>query len=203
MPRLLIVISAACGAALVAGSSLVAQEPTDLSTEKAARRLVEKLERISNNADAADVSGTTMVVDQAEINAYIQSGMVESTVDGLGALNVTLREGGMVSVEAVIDFSSLGEDSRRGGLELLSYLSGRVPVRFDGSISGRDGVGTVSVEAFTVAGLPLPPSVFRELVRSYSATEGVPEGIDVLQAFELPYGIVGLKIGHGQIEIVQ
>ena len=203
MHRILIVVSAACGAALVAGGSLDAQEPRALSRDQAARRLKRTLERISNNAESSEVSGESMIVDEAEINAYFESEIIGSTVEGLVALNVTLLEGGIVSVEAIIDFSSLEEERLRGGLELLNYLSGRVPVRFDGSISGRDGIGTVSVEAFTVAGLPLPASVFRDLVRSYTATEGVPEGIDVLQAFELPYGIVELKVEHGQIEILQ
>jgi len=202
MYRILIAVLAACGAVLVVGGSLDGQEPRNLSREEAARQLERKLERISK-AGATEYRGGTIIVDEAEINAYFESAIVESMVEGLDALNVTLREGGLVSVEAVIDFSSLEEERLRGGLELLNYLSGRVPVRFDGSISGRDGIGIVSVEGFTVAGLPLPASVFRELVRSYTASIDVPEGIDVLQAFELPYGIMELKIDHGQVEILQ
>jgi len=203
MHRILIAISVSCGAAMLAGASIDAQEPSALLRETAARQLERKLEMISNNAGSETGIDERMVVSEAEINAYFESEIVRSMVAGLDALNVTLREGGIVSVEAVVDFSSLEEEKRRGGFEPLSYLSGRVPVRFDGSISGRDGTGTVSVETFTVAGLPLPASVFRELVRTYTATENVPDGIDVLEAFEWPYGIVELKVEHGRIEILQ
>ena len=122
---------------------------------------------------------------------------------GYGRTMEIVLSGGMVSAEAEIDFSSFDENSRQGGLELLSYLNGQVPVRFNGSIFGRDGVGTVTVDAFTVAGLPLPPSVFRQLLRSYAATEDFLEDIDVLESFDLPYGIAELRVEHGRIEIVQ
>ena len=140
---------------------------------------------------------------EVEINAYLEERIRESEDAGVVSLTVTLRADEAVSIEAVVNFSAFDESKRGGALDLLSYLRGEVPVRFDGTFSGRNGVGTVSVETFTVAGLPLPPALFRELVKSYTSNEGMPEGIDVLRAFELPYGIAELKVEHGRIDIVQ
>jgi len=203
MNQILILGSSACYAMFAAGIVLGAQEPRDPSIFQAAQKLEGKLKQLSDNLSSADVTTETVVIYETEINAYLQSKMLQAETDGLSGLSVTLRGGGMVSAEAEIDFSSFDENSRQGGLELLSYLSGQVPVRFNGSIFGRDGVGTVTVDAFTVAGLPLPPSVFRALLRSYTATEAFSEGIDVLESFDLPYGIAELRVEHGRIEIVQ
>lgn len=203
MNQILILGSSACCVMFAAGIALAAQEPRDASISQTAQQLEGKLKQLSDNASSADVTAETVVIYEAEINAYLQSKVLQSEIDGLSDLNVTLRAGGMVSAAAEIDFSSFDENGRQGGLELFSYLSGQVPVRFNGSIFGQDGVGTVTVDAFTVAGLPLPPSVFRQLLRSYAATEAFSEGVDVLESFDLPYGIAELRVEHGRIEIVQ
>tara|TARA_B100001123_G_scaffold435397_1_gene563810 strand:+ start:15485 stop:16087 length:603 start_codon:yes stop_codon:yes gene_type:complete len=200
MKKVLIINSAVL---LLAGISVASQEPSESSTAVLARQLESKLEQLSNRAGAPSAIQETVVVTEPEINAYLEERMREAENAGVVSLNVTLRENARVSIEAVIDFSSLDETKRRGALDLLNYVRGQVPVRFDGTLSGRNGVGTVSVETFTVAGLPLPPAVFRELVMSYTASEGVSEGVDVSQAFELPYEVEGLKVEHGRIVIVR
>ena len=106
-----------------AGIAVGAQEPRDASISQTAQQLEGKLKQLSDNASSADVTPETVVIYEAEINAYLQSKILQSEIDGLSDLNLTLRAGGMVSAEAEIDFSSFDENSRQGGLELLSYLS--------------------------------------------------------------------------------
>ena len=188
---------------LLAGIPIFSEEQSERSTAVLARELAHKLEQLSSSTVGPNASHGTVVLTEVEINAYLEERIRESEDAGVVSLTVTLRADEAVSIEAVVNFSAFDEFKRGGALDLLSYLRGQVPVRFDGTFSGQNGVGTVSVETFTVAGLPLPPPVFRELVKSYTSNEGMPEGIDVLRAFELPYGIAELKVEHGRIDIVQ
>ena len=188
---------------LLAGIPIFSEAQSEPSTAVLARELAHKLEQLSSSTVGPNASHGTVVLTEVEINAYLEERIRESEDAGVVSLTVTLRADEAVSIEALVNFSAFDESKRGGALDLLSYLRGEVPVRFDGTFSGRNGVGTVSVETFTVSGLPLPPPVFRELVKSYTSNEGMPEGIDVLRAFELPYGIAELKVEHGRIDIVQ
>ena len=188
---------------LLAGIPIFSEEQSETSTAALARELAHKLEQLSSSTVAPNASQGTVVLTEVEINAYLEERIRESEDAGVVSLTVTLRADEAVSIEAVVNFSAFDEFKRGGALDLLSYLRGQVPVRFDGTFSGQNGVGTVSVETFTIAGLPLPPPVFSEMVKSYTSNEAMPEGIDVLRAFELPYGIAELKVEHGRIDIVQ
>ena len=58
------------------------------------------------------------------------------------------------------------------------------------------------VESITIGGVPMPSSFFAELVRYYSRSEQYPDGVDVREPFDLPYGMSELRVEHEQVVVV-
>jgi hypothetical protein len=189
--------------ALIAAAPLAAQGR--LSKEDA-DRFQSKLTKIVafGNAPALKSSQprNTPVTD-VEVNSYfrymgaeqVPTGIVEPVLNALGS--------GRVSGRAVVDLDAVRTQKRRGWLDPLGYLTGRLPVTASGVLTTKEGKGQFQLESAEISGVTVPKSVLQELVSYYSKTPANPEGINMDAPFELPSKIREIRVGTGTSTVVQ
>ena len=188
-----VALSFATQAAYQAGSSSSAID---------GERLLDKLIEISANA-SAKTAARPVIIYQREINAYLRFQAASEFPEGVTDPDVALRSGGAVSLGATVDLSVIRDARARGPLDPLRYLGGRLPVSANGLVRTLNGIGRVDIESVSIGGVPMPSSVLSELVRYYSRSDQNPDGIDVSEPLELPYGVTELRIEHEQVVVVQ
>jgi hypothetical protein len=189
--------------ALIAAAPLAAQGR--LSKEDA-DRFQSKLTKIVafGNAPALKSSQprNTPVTD-VEVNSYLRytgadqvpTGIVEPVLNALGS--------GRVSGRAVVDLDAVRTQKKRGWLDPLGYLTGRLPVTASGVLTTKDGKGQFQLESAEISGVTVPKSVLQELLSYYSKTPANPEGINMDAPFELPAKIREIRVGTGTSTVVQ
>ena len=166
------------------------------------QRLEQKVELLSRPA-AGVQRPEPVVFYQREVNAYLRFQAAPAFPTGVTEPFVTLGDGGGVSVSATVDLSALRDVRSRSLLDPLRYLGGNVPVSARGLLRTERGVGRVEVEAVTVGGVSVPARVLSELVRFYSRNEQRPDGVDLAEPFELPYGVTELRVESGQAVVMR
>ena len=55
----------------------------------------------------------------------------------------------------------------------------------------------------SVGGIPVPVTVLREVVSYYTKTDVDPEGFDLTEPFDLPYGVTDVTIESARAVVVQ
>ena len=165
------------------------------------------LERKIAQISARDANGGTdvqrLVVFEREINAYLRFQGASQVPPSLTSPKLSILGDYRVTAEVTIDLDVLRESRERGALDLLAYLGGKVPVMATGAVRADRGVGNVTVETITIAGVSVPPSVLYQLVRYYTRGESYPNGFDLAAPFELPYSIREVSVEVGRAVVVQ
>ena len=182
------------------GSGVV--QPSDPLTPVDGQRLEEKAELLAHRATDENVH-EPVVVYQREVNAYLRFQAAPAFPTGVTDSLVTLQDDSGVAVSATVDLSALRDARPRTFFDPLRYLSGSLPVSAHGHLRTENGVGRVEVGGVTIAGVPVPSRVLSELVRYYSRSEERPEGVDLGQPFELPYGVTELRVEHERAVVMQ
>lgn len=142
-------------------------------------------------------------VSDSEVNSYLRyhaqgdipAGIVEPVLTALG--------NGRVGGRAIVDLDAVRRQKRRGWLDPLGYLTGRLPVTATGTLSTKNGVGRFQLESAELSGVTIPKAVLQELVSYYSQTPDKPSGINMDDPFELPARIREIKVGSGRSTVVQ
>jgi hypothetical protein len=189
--------------ALLAAAPLVAQGR--LSREDA-DRFQSKLTKIVafGNAPALKAAKPQSTpVSDAEVNSYLRyvgtnqipTGIVEPVLNALGE--------GRVSGRATVDLDAVRTQKKRGWLDPLGYLTGRLPVTASGVLTTKEGKGQFVLQSAEISGVTVPKSVLQELVSYYSRTPENPEGINMDAPFELPSRIREIRVGSGTSTVVQ
>jgi hypothetical protein len=138
-----------------------------------------------------------------ELNSYLRysagdqipTGIVEPTLNALG--------NGRVSGRAIVDLDAVRTQKKRGWLDPLGYLSGRLPVTASGVLTTKDGKGQFQLQSAEISGVTVPKGVLQELLSYYSRSAESPQGIDMDAPFELPAHIREIQVGSGTSTIVQ
>jgi len=171
-----------------------------------ADRFESKLTRIVafGNAPALKAAKpqSTPVTD-AEVNSYLKfnagsqipTGIVDPVLNALGD--------GRVSGRALVDLDAVRTQKKRGWLDPLGYLTGKLPVNASGVLTTQDGTGQFVLQSADISGITVPKSVLQELVSYYSRSKENPEGINMDAPFELPARIREIKVGTGTSTVVQ
>ena len=197
------VVPVVCALALAAGIAHVSAQQT-LSKHDAAR-FAAKLAQIEKNAltpRKAGAARSTQVTD-AELNAYfrylagpqIPVGIAEPEIRGVGDGRLTGR--------ALVDLDAVRTQKKRGWMDPLGYLTGRLPISAAGTLTARNGIGRFQLESAEISGVTIPKSLLQELLSYYSRTAEKPAGINMDDPFELPAGIQEIRVGKGTAVIVQ
>jgi hypothetical protein len=197
------VIPIVCVLALAAGAAHVAAQQK--LSKQDATRFAAKLVQIEKNSLAPRKAGgarSTQVSD-AEVNAYLRYlagpqipvGIAEPDIRGVGNGRVTGR--------AIVDLDAVRTQKKRGWMDPLGYLTGRLPITAAGTLTARNGIGRFQLESAEISGVTIPKALLQELLSYYSRTPENPGGINMDEPFELPSGIQEIRIGQGTAVIVQ
>ena len=189
--------------ALIFAAPLVAQGR--LSKEDA-DRFQSKLTKIVEfgNAPAAKSSQrrNTPVTD-LELNSYLKYRAGEQSPTGIVDPELCALGGGRVSGKAVVDLDAVRTQKKRGWLDPLGYLTGKLPVTASGVLITKEGKGQFQLQSAEISGVTIPKSVLQELLSHYSKSAENPEGINMDAPFELPAKIQEIRVGTGTSTIIQ
>ena len=191
-------LAALLAAVPLAGQGRLSREDAD--------RFQSKLTRIVAFGNAPAVKAakpqSTPVTD-AEVNSYLKynagsqvpTGIVDPVLSALGE--------GRVSGRAVVDLNAVRTQKKRGWLDPLGYLTGRLPVTASGVLTTKEGQGQFVLQSAEISGVTIPKSVLQELLSYYSKSKENPEGINMDAPFELPSRIREIRVGTGTSTVVQ
>lgn len=190
---------------LIIAAALVAQGR--LSKEEA-DRFQSKLTKIVafGNAPAtaakSSQSHNTPVTD-LEVNSYLKYRAGDQIPTGIVDPELSALGGGRVGGKAVVDLDAVRTQKKRGWLDPLGYLTGKLPVTASGVLTTKEGKGQFQLQSAEISGVTIPKSVLQELLSYYSKTPENPEGINMDAPFELPAKIREIRVGSGTSTIVQ
>jgi hypothetical protein len=189
--------------ALIAAAPLAAQGR--LSKEDADRfqSKLTKIVAFGNETARKSAQARNTPVSDVELNSYLKyhagdqipTGIVDPILNALG--------GGRVSGRAMVDLDAVRTQKKRGWLDPLGYLTGRLPVTASGVLTTKDGKGQFQLQTAEISGVTVPKSVLQDLLSYYSKSPENPEGINMDAPFELPAKIREIRVGTGTSTVVQ
>jgi hypothetical protein len=188
-----------CCAAVVCAQS-------DASPTKAdANRFQAKLTQIEKNAVAPAKRGASRAtpVTDGEVNAYLKYLAGNQVPVGIADPIVHAAGNGRVTGRALVDLDAVRTQKKRAWTDPLGYLTGRLPVTAQGTLSTTNGVGRFTLESAEISGVTIPKSLLQELLTYYSRSADRPSGINMDDPFQLPAAIKEIRIGQGSTTIVQ
>lgn len=197
-----------CASALLAGAIIVLDVPAmavGLPSKADAARFQAKVDRIERNALAprrGSAPVTTELTD-TEVNAYLKylagpripTGIVEPVLFAQG--------NGRVAGRAVVDLDAVRTQKVRAWSDPMGYLTGRLPISVEGTLTTRDGTGRFELTSAEISGVAIPKTLLQELLSYYSRTPDMPAGINMDDPFPLPDAIREIRVGQGSAVIVQ
>jgi hypothetical protein len=162
-----------------------------------------KIVAFGNTAGVKAAKPQSTPVTDAEVNSYLKynagtqipTGIVDPVLNALGD--------GHVSGRATVDLDAVRTQKKRGWLDPLGYLTGKLPVTASGVLTTKDGKGQFVLASAEISGITVPKSVLQELLSYYSRSKENPEGINMDAPFELPARIREIKVGTGTSTVVQ
>jgi hypothetical protein len=173
-------------------------------TKKDAELLKKKVAAIKQVAEKPVSKPVRTMVTEEEVNSYfayeagpsLPTGVVEPTVSILGA--------GRLSGRAVVDLDAVRKSRSSSSMfDPMSYLTGKLPITAEGTLTSNQGVGHFQLESASVGSVPVPKSVLQEIIGYYSRTPENPAGLSLDDPFQLPARIQEIEVLRGQAIIVQ
>ena len=196
-------ISVVCTVALAAGTAQIRAQ--DKFSRQDATRFAAKLAQIEKNSLTPRKSGparSTQVTD-AEVNAYLRYLAGPQIPVGIAEPDLRGAGNGRITGRAIVDLDAVRTQKKRGWMDPLGYLMGRLPITAAGTLTTSNGVGRFQLESAEISGVTIPKSLLQELLSYYSRTPEDPDGINMDEPFELPSGIQEIRVGQGTAVIVQ
>jgi hypothetical protein len=141
---------------------------------------------------------------ESELNSWFAFRAQPLLPVGITQPTVTIIGNGKLLGAATVDLDALGKSrAAAGGLNLWSYLAGRVPLSVTGVLQTRDGRGRFELQAADISGVSIPKTLLQELVSYYTRSAENPQGLRLDDPFDLPAGIKQIDVGQGQAVVVQ
>ena len=182
---------------LITTASAVALQPGGALTPAEGARLEQRLaaivERGRHRSDTRDL----VQLPEREVNAYLE--FHAELPPGLMQPRVTLEAGGRIAARARVDLRAV-VDSVPGALR---RMRGTLPVSITARLEATDGIGRITIESMTVAGLSLPPAAVGQLLDAFVARVRGSEWLDFDEPFMLPHRIRHIAVDAGEMVIVQ
>ena len=171
-----------------------------LSSAYAGDGLEAKLdELVTRHREGADAP-KEFDIPEDEANAYIRERTVKELPEGIESPWVRFEQ------SLAIVGATLNLDKLQGQLPdsaLLRFLSGRVPVEVTARINAAAGVGKLVLERVTLAGVDLPPDMVASFISNEDASEFLPPGFRLGEAFTLPFDLESIQCQPGTVTVVQ
>lgn len=183
------------------GSSLTADV---VLTRAEADSLTRKWREISDHNITGRGKARITSISEREVNAYLRYVAPQQMPSGLVDPTIVIVGDGRLAATAIVDLDSVKRQRPpTGWLDPMNLLSGRVPVKASGLLHTKAGQGRFELETAEVSGVTVPKSVLQELVAYYSRSPENPKGVSLDAPFELPAGILEVRVGQQNAVIVQ
>jgi len=156
-------------------------------------------ELVTRHENGADTSKEFDIQEDAA-NAYIREQSVKELPEGIESPWVKFEES-LAIVGATLDLDKL--QGQLPDSTILRLLSGRVPVEVTARINAAAGVGKLVLERVTLSGIELPPDLVASLISNEDASEFLPPGFRLGEAFTLPFDLESIQCQPGTVKLVQ
>ena len=156
-------------------------------------------ELVTRHENGADASKEFDIPEDAA-NAYIREQSVKELPEGIESPWVKFEES-LAIVGATLDLDKL--QGQLPDSTILRLLSGRVPVEVTARINAAAGVGKLVLERVTLSGIELPPDLVASLISNEDASEFLPPGFSLGEAFTLPFDLESIQCLPGTVKLVQ
>ena len=195
-------MSLAMVTATLAVATLAARQ--DL-TQRDADSMAHKIDAIvaQSNLAPEKAKPKTTTVTEREVNAYFRFTGKSVLPVGVYDPQITIVDGSHLEATAMVDLDAVRTSKKRGLLDPMNYLGGRVQIRAAGTFQGASGMGTLRMTSSSIGGIPISVSVLQEVVNFYARTPENPEGFDLEKPFELPSRIRNVILARGTATFVQ
>jgi hypothetical protein len=149
-------------------------------------------------------SGLTTQLSEREVNAYLRYDLASQVPVGIAEPVITIVGQGRLMGDALVDLDAVSRaNPPKGFFDPMRLLTGRLPVRVQGTLVTSRGSGRFTLEQASVAGVPVPKSVLQSLVSHYSRSQDNPNGVGLDDPFALPAAIREIRVEPGRAVIVQ
>jgi len=174
------------------------QQTLSTAAGPAVRSMERKLEHIESNAARPTPDSAPTVLNEDEVNAYVNSGAVHLP---RGVQRVHL-EGmpGVVTGNLQVDFDQITQGSRSVN-PLLALFSGVHEVQLTTHAHGQRGVGYVHVDRVSLDNVEVPPIALEFFIDRYIKPKHPEIGLD--SRFQMPDRIDTAVAGQHQVTVVQ
>jgi hypothetical protein len=199
--RTAIVLS--CAVVLRASDAL---NKDDALSRAVAARFQAKLTQIEKNGATPPRRGAAPRVTpltDGEINSYLKFLAGSQVPVGIAEPILHAAGNGRVTGSAFVDLDAVRAQKKRAWSDPLAYLSGRVPISAQGTLTTANGVGRFVLDSAELSGVTIPKSLLQELLTYYSKRPEHPNGINMDDPFQLPSAIKEIKVGVGSTTVVQ
>lgn len=193
---------ALAGAVASAALAVAAQELSQADADSMSAKLA--VIRETGAAERArDAPPVHTSFTERELNAYFAAYGPTFLPDGVIDPRFAIGDRGHVAARGIVDLDAVRKSRQRDWLDPLAYLTGSLEVSAAGFVIASNGMGVFRFESATVAGLSVPKTVLQELVRYYTRTPEMPNGLALDEPFELPANIRTVALEGGRVTIVQ
>ena len=168
------------------------------------QRLKERVEQIIANGELNPVPAQTSRFTETELNAILNSRLVDWIPSGITEPQVRLLGNERFSLRAIVD---IDEFKRRRGRQRsagpLNFFTGKMPALVRGDLITGNGKGQFKLQSTEINGIPLPRALALDLLSTHSKTRRNPEGFDIEKPFDLPANIRQLQINPNELVVIQ
>jgi hypothetical protein len=195
-------------AALAGTIAVATMAAADVYTRADSTSMRQKIERIVQTertvAQRKAPAGLTTPLSQREVNSYLRYDLAPQVPVGIADPVITILGEGRLLGEAVVDLDAVSRaNPPKGFFDPMRLLTGRLPLRVQGVLATSSGTGRFSLEAASLAGVPIPKTVLQTLLSHYSRSQDNPDGIGLDDEFALPAAIREIRVEPGRALVVQ
>jgi len=166
-------------------------------SQKAAQSLQEKIDAIKKAEDAPDHKrGSSRVeISDAELESYLLFSLKDDIPAQIDSADVQLGTD-TVGLDTQITFSS----NATGNQVVDALVGGTHNLFLKGRLVAQEGRGKFELQEIRVDSIPVPNILIQALIKKYVKPK-YPD-TDLNEPFDLPWGIVGLKLEPGKATVV-
>lgn len=195
----------AIAAAMAIAATVTAAEVYTRADSTSMKLKIDKIVEVEQLAPRRQApGGLTTQLTQKEVNAYLRYDLASQVPAGITEPVITILGQGRLMGEAIVDLDAVSRaNPPKGFFDPMRLLTGRLPVRVQGTLVTSRGTGRFTLEQATIAGVPVPKSVLQTLVSYYSKSEEQPNGVSLDDPFALPAMIREIRVEPGRAVVVQ
>jgi hypothetical protein len=196
--------AAGVAAAAVAVATAAAADVYTRADSTSMKLKIDRIVEVERAPRRLAPGGLTTHLTQREVNAYLRYDLASQVPVGIAEPVITILGQGRLMGEALVDLDAVSRaNPPKGFFDPMRLLTGRLPVRVQGTLVTSRGTGRFSLEQASIAGVPVPKSVLQTLVSYYSKSQDNPDGVGLDDPFALPAMIREIRVEPGRAVVVQ